>query len=143
MKKSNGEAIAKVLSTVANAIESLDEADLESLLSGDLRFEIVAVTSKQRHGKSDSAYSSIDSAALDKLARLLQDADDRSRGWEILEEHTSNKDSLIQLARHLDLPCQKKESVDRLKEKIIEATIGFRLRSAAIRGGEKLEKSAG
>lgn len=143
MKKSNGEAIAKVLSTVANAIESLDEADLESLLSGDLRFEIVAVTSKQRHGESDSAYSSIDSAALDKLARLLQDADDRSRGWEILEEHTSNKDSLIQLARHLDLPCQKKESVDRLKEKIIEATIGFRLRSAAIRGGEKLEKSAG
>ena len=36
----------------------------------------------------------------------------------------------------LDIPFQKKDSIDRILEKIIEGTIGFRLRSQAIQGGK-------
>ena len=38
------------------------------------------------------------------------------------------------LAIHIHLPNSKKDSIQTLRERIIEATIGFRLRYKAIRG---------
>nr|VFK37093.1 MAG: hypothetical protein BECKSD772F_GA0070984_101019 [Candidatus Kentron sp. SD]VFK41170.1 MAG: hypothetical protein BECKSD772E_GA0070983_101017 [Candidatus Kentron sp. SD]VFK78281.1 MAG: hypothetical protein BECKSD772D_GA0070982_101112 [Candidatus Kentron sp. SD] len=64
------------------------------------------------------------------------------QGRFFLEQYASNKDALTRLVRYLDLPLHRQETKERLKEKIIDATIGYRLRSRAIRGTNSLGKSA-
>jgi hypothetical protein len=38
------------------------------------------------------------------------------------------------LAAALDLPAMKSDTVDRLRNRIVEAVIGYKLRSSAVRG---------
>jgi len=45
-----------------------------------------------------------------------------------------SKIDIENIAKKLDVPFQKKDSIEKLKYKIIERTIGFRLRSQAIQG---------
>lgn len=44
------------------------------------------------------------------------------------------KKSLEPIARHLDIPIIKQDKVEILREKIVEATTGARIRSEAIKG---------
>jgi hypothetical protein len=44
------------------------------------------------------------------------------------------KTELEQIARRLSLPILKQDKAERLRDKILEATIGSRLNSQAIRG---------
>ncbi|OAV70500.1 hypothetical protein Barb4_01328 [Bacteroidales bacterium Barb4] len=50
----------------------------------------------------------------------------------LLSKHLKRAELEV-IARGLDIPFQKRDRTDRLKDKIIEGTIGFRLRSQAIR----------
>lgn len=38
------------------------------------------------------------------------------------------------IAKRMDIPFQKKDTIERLKEKIIESSIGYKIRSQAIQG---------
>jgi hypothetical protein len=58
----------------------------------------------------------------------------RKEGEEYLLSQKLKKLDLENILRKLDIPFQKKDSMERLKDKIIEGTIGFRLRSQAIQG---------
>ena len=51
-----------------------------------------------------------------------------------METKITSKDDMARLARQLDIQVQKSDSADQLKARIIESTIGFRIRSAAIQG---------
>ena len=56
----------------------------------------------------------------------------REDGFKLLVDKCSSRLDLEVLARKLDIPFTKKDIIEKLKDKIIEGTIGFRLRSQAI-----------
>ena len=128
------EHIANLLSRMAQAVKRLRESEIEAFLSGDFRIEIV-VGGK---GRKPSAHKpTIGESDCRQIADELTRAADRNAGMAILSRRCPSKSDLILLARLLDLPVQKRENVDRITEKVIEATIGFRLRSRAVQGTEK------
>jgi hypothetical protein len=138
----NGQVIAEVLSKVAQAVRQLDESEIETFLAGDFRVEFVLETQANRRNKNSRNLNVDVQKDISEVAELLRNLDDRDQGRALLEQRVPNKNLLTHLARYLDLPLQKREPVDRLKEKIIEATIGYRLRSRAIRGTDRVEKTA-
>ena len=60
--------------------------------------------------------------------------DNRDEGQAFLDGLRLSKLELQELAGSLDMPVSKSDTVGKLKDLVIEATIGFRLRSNAIRG---------
>lgn len=69
-----------------------------------------------------------------EVAEKLKKASTREEGVEILENFCPKKKDLESLAVYIDLPNHKKYTIPELRERIIEDTIGYRLRSRAIQG---------
>lgn len=65
----------------------------------------------------------------------LRSATTRDDGARILHDAFPDKGGLVEFAKHLDLPVQKKDKTDRIRDKVLEFTVGRRLDSEAIRGG--------
>jgi hypothetical protein len=63
----------------------------------------------------------------------MQRAQTREEGGHILEAASMTRAELEKVARHLNLPILTQDKIERLREKILEATVGSRLNSAAIR----------
>jgi hypothetical protein len=55
----------------------------------------------------------------------------------MLQDQKLSSGMLKELASHLEIRTQKGDSTEVIMEKIIEATVGLRLRGAAIRGEKK------
>ena len=58
--------------------------------------------------------------------------ENREDGAALLAKTCKKKDDLKTLARHFDIPILSKDTVASLRDKIVEAAIGYRLRSKAI-----------
>lgn len=71
------------------------------------------------------------------IAAQLQTLQSRDAGDALLLEKAPVKRGLEAIARFLQLPVQRDDTADRLRAKIVENTIGSRLRSEAIQGREK------
>ena len=59
-----------------------------------------------------------------------------------MRERGLNRDALESMARYLNLPVQRDDTVERLRAKIVENLIGARLRSDAIQGHAGLSKDS-
>jgi len=68
------------------------------------------------------------------LITSLKSVGTRDAAHKLIEDAALTRSKLTQLARLLDLPARGNDNAARIKEKIVEATIGFRLTSRAIRG---------
>jgi len=69
-----------------------------------------------------------------EIAAKLQTLRPREAGERLLQDEAPNRPALEALARFLQLPVQRDDTIERLRAKIIENTIGSRLRSEAIQG---------
>lgn len=67
-------------------------------------------------------------AALNEMSVMK----DREEVEQYLNAHFPSRLGLFSIARVLDIPVSKKDTVERMKSKIVEGTIGFKLRSQAI-----------
>ena len=81
-------------------------------------------------------------ARWETLSSNLGAAATRDEGARILENAFSKKDEWVGFARFLDLPVQKRDSLARIRGKIVEYLVGSRLDSAAIRGGYSVGEDA-
>jgi|GEM_PF-5455573 len=70
---------------------------------------------------------------VEDLVKKLKTLDTREEGYQILDEFSKTKDILESMCRYLDIPTHR-QSAQTLREKIVQATIGFRLESKTIRG---------
>ena len=69
---------------------------------------------------------------IDTVINTLLAINSRQEGETYLVSKCKSKTDLVEVAKKLDLPYRTNITV--LKERIIEGTIGFRLRSDAIQG---------
>jgi len=69
---------------------------------------------------------------LDSIIAGLKATASRSDCRELLLHTEPTREKLYQIARRLDLPCDRRTTKSQLAEAIVEATIGFRLNSEAI-----------
>lgn len=118
---------------LARFLENLTERDVADIVSGSASFEIVRYKeSKIKKRKGETKIPS--QTELYQVLDYLHGAADRETGFAKLDEKIQTKAALEALARLADLPVKRHDTVDVLRQNIIEATIGYKLRSTAVQG---------
>jgi hypothetical protein len=122
--------ISNILLRLSKEINSLSENELNLLEKGN--YEVKIIPSKKTKSERIKSDKNISQSEIPNIAISLNKCTTRECGENLIKD--LNKEYLLELARHLDIPAQIRESKIRLIEKIIEATIGYKLRSKAIQG---------
>lgn len=66
--------------------------------------------------------------------RIFDDFDSREAAKNFLVKEYESKSQIAPMLRALRIPVMKSQSYEEMVERVIDATVGFRLRSAAVRG---------
>jgi hypothetical protein len=130
MKRS--EQISLILDLLSKAVTDLPDDELERVTRGTHSIELKII--RNRSSSKTTSEAEIFNAA--EIAKKLEEFSDRVIASNHLREIASNKKSLELLARYLDIALSKQDKSEDLVNKIIESTVGARLRSSAIRGPE-------
>ena len=110
-------------------LERLSAQEVKSLEKGE---STIAFALEEKKVKSKG--KGIDEANLKDLLHKLNTISSRQEGMELIAD--LRKIDLEYLAREVDVPYTRSDNVERLKEKILESTVGFRSRSSAIQNKE-------
>lgn len=115
---------------LSEAIDSLTEEEIRRLSDPQYDLEVRAV----RRRAKDETVGGTPHIDAEDVIRALTSKSTRLEAQSFLDNSFSNKKVLEQIARKLDIPITRQDKVDVLRDKIIEATVGARIRSQAIQG---------
>ena len=122
--------VVALLRNVARQIQAMDEATLNRVLEGGFRID-ADLPSKPKPIKKQSACSA---EQISELKAALSKIDSHEEARRAIGNSFGSRAQLVSFARALDIPAPKNATSAELKERLVEATVGFRVRSAAIRG---------
>ena len=115
---------------IFKAFLSLSEEDKQKILQDGYAVEIKA---KKIIKRID--YDSLEQTTdFNKLLEKLLESESREKAEEILNQELQCKKDFIQFAKFIEVSAQSKDSINVLRTRIIESTIGAKLRSEAIQG---------
>ena len=123
--------VVSLLRDFANQIQKMDDSEIESVLAGELRLEIRPPQKKSKKQLTRNRYLADE---FEKLQDALQNTDTREHARELIDSFLHTKEELTRFARVLDIPVPKSISSEQIKDRLVEGTVGYRLRSAAILG---------
>lgn len=132
MKKSQKDVLVGLLRDLAKQVQALDDQEFENILAGIAHIELRIISQGQNKGRLKKVR--LTESQMLEIRNALEKMKTREEGAKLLKEKCKIKEDLISLSRYIDLPVQKSDKVEQLSERIIEATIGYRARSAAIQG---------
>jgi hypothetical protein len=122
--------IADILESLARAIRASDRQQLRTL-----RERVASLSSRNGwEAKPRSKGVPIDRKRLGTTHKKLVAARTREDGLALLETEDLTRAELVALAKAADVHVTKSDGVSRIEEKLVEALIGSRLSSEAIRG---------
>ena len=133
-KSSEKAAMLALLKAMTKLASTLSDSDIEALASGEATLTIERRKAIPTLFVNSPRGRTPDASYLKELRESLATVDSTSAGFEMLNRAGLNRVNLEEVARSLDLPLTKQDSTSRLEEKIIEALIGSRLNSQAVRG---------
>ena len=123
--------LANILRRLADYIDRHPDEELAPIFEQAAKLMQSAGADKKSGIRSRGKFSPWQVGEIvDKLRALPS----REIGDAFLQRELPNRRALEMLARFLQLPVQRDDTVERLRAKIIENTIGSRLRSDAIQG---------
>lgn len=127
--------IAGVLKRVFESFGKLNRDDMLRLADPDYIIEIKLIRRRSKEEGAESQLVDLEKV-LDELSLLAT----RDEAQTYLNVRYPSKKVMELIARKLDIPIVKKDKVDELRDKIVEATVGSRIRSQAIQGRESAHK---
>lgn len=136
---------ALVQNKIIEQIQLIGNQEVEDILNGMANFTLVytqtnynssnLIKSKQsKPSKSDKKIKQSNKDESNVIVEKLEGFSNREDGLKFLEELSLTKENLQKLAKSIDIPIFNNYTKQQLIEKIIEQTIGYRLRSQAIQG---------
>ena len=127
-KKSHAYIVA--METCLAFLKKLSDEEISKIENGEslIQFDLINKKAIQKNNKD------VNTISVDEVISFLNTISDRDEAVKYLDGLNVQRLSLEDILRKLDYPFTKKDNLEKLKQKIIEATIGFRLRSNAIQG---------
>lgn len=129
--------LGNLLAGLAALIRDMPADQFEKLVSGKQSF--ASRPKKKVGGKKKAARVKATppyfGAGGDAVLSSLHSAPTRDDGDRILRETFPSKGRLVEFAKFLDLPIQQKDKAEKIRDKVVEFTVGRRLDGEAIRGG--------
>lgn len=132
MNQKQMQLVAIILRELASQIETLRMEDIEGILDKSKKFEIKVIAS--RGLTEESKVNKRSTEDLLNASKALHKMSTRDEGIRFLKENYGTRAELVLLSKTIDVPVHKTDTVEMVIEKIVEATIGFRTRSAAVQG---------
>ena len=123
------EKATEVLRKISNFLRTLTDDQVDDLIMGKVRLTLTQNPERTRFSKR----SRITNLDVVRIREELISKQTREEGIALLNNLALTRSSLQEIAAAMDLPAPKTDTVERLKDRIVEATIGYRLRSNAIR----------
>lgn len=123
--------VVALLRDFARQIQAMDDSEVENVLAGKWRLEIRPPIKNPEERRTRKRCSEEDFVWL---REAMQNTDTREHARELIDRFLHTKADLTRLATVLDIPVPKNISSEHLKDRLVEGTVGYRLRSAAIRG---------
>jgi len=127
-------ALVRLLRRCADSLSEMSDEEIDAIVSGELDLNLSFVRKKPPPPKKQPAL--LDEPRLTELSIRLRALPSREAGDRLLEDNAPTRSALEVVARYLDVPVRKEDRAEDLRRRIIEATIGFRLGSAAIQGSQ-------
>lgn len=122
--------IITVFRRLSNALDSLSADELKRLSDPQYSVEIRAIRRRLKDETTSISTNTNVEDAINEITALGSRQDAQA----LLDSRYSTRKSLEPIARRLDIPIAKQDKVEVLRDKIIEATVGARIRSQAIQG---------
>lgn len=112
-------------------LDKLSDAEISKLNDGiaKIQYNIVYVKKEKSENCQSTKILNIDPV---EIINALENLSTRESGEEYLKDKLITRLDYEAVVKKLDIPYNKKDNINKLKDKIIEGTIGFRLRSQAI-----------
>ena len=126
--------VTQVLDQLIKALRDLSDEDFDKLMTGDLEASISFVRPASRQRDRRPAVAPADDATLEAVHTRLTAAGSREEGQRIVEEAFPDKERLFAFAKWLDLPVQRNDAAQRIRDKVVTQTVGRRLSGRAVRG---------
>lgn len=125
--------IANLLRAIAAVIERNDSADILRLTS-----MIQGEPQQVRRSRPTSKGKLESQTKISDLASKISAAGDRTQARYIIEREDLTKKDLLLLSSANNVHVTKEDKIETIESKIVEALVGSRLNSKAIRGQEKI-----
>lgn len=109
-------------------LNKLPQALVKEIENGEKRIDINVVPSSK---KTDEPILQ-NSVVVSESISFLNSMQSREEAYSYISSSDLKKADLEAICKQLDLPFTKKENIKALQEKIIEGTVGYKLRSQAI-----------
>lgn len=123
-------AVAQLLRAIADVIERSSSSEIEALtkgLSGP-------VGAKGKKRGADKGGKEIRAPDIALITHNILESTDRSSAKSILEDAGLSRRELVELGQEYNIHIVKADTVEVIETKIVEALVGSRLSSKAIRG---------
>jgi hypothetical protein len=121
------------LTLLVSLVDNLSDADLKKIDSEDYEFSL-KVVKKSIKKNEPKEKRIIDGSTLDLIIGELALAETRESGVTIIESHLKGKPELELLAKHVEVAVMANDKISKIKDAIVDSTVGARLRSGAIQG---------
>lgn len=122
--------IKVLLSELSDSISFLSDADVEKIISGDYQITIKIQKKKNIAPLNNDFYKT--NTDFEHILNDFNLISDREAGAEYLNNKLRTKANFEKFARSIDVAVMKSDKLEKIRENIIESTIGARLRSEAI-----------
>ena len=127
--------LIKALEQLTKLMRELSNEDFERLMKGELQPSISFSRLAPRASERRKRITPVSEETLRKVHERLSAAGSREEGQSIVAETFEHKEDLFAFAKFLDLPVQRKDKAERIRDKIVTHTVGRRLSGEAVRGG--------
>lgn len=119
-----------VFRRILEALDGLSHEELQRLVDPQYSIEIRAV----RRRSKDESHVVIGVEEITATVQTLTKFASRQEAYSFLDTRFPTKKNLEVIARSLDIPIIRQDKVEDLRDKIVEATVGAKIRSQAIQG---------
>lgn len=138
---------ASLLAVVVDFLNSSDVSELEQLAHGKAELRIIPTDEVESRTDAKASRQKTNGSArfdmqaqpeIEKIARQLNEADSREEAESLIAsikvaKGKGRKDFLVRLAKACAVYVESKDSIARIERKLIENTVGAKLRSKAFR----------
>jgi hypothetical protein len=132
------EIVVGLLRCLSQTLERASASDIDKLLCGEAKLVITkagpVVRDSEKRDVGFRRREDRSSKNLNGMMLQLRQLESRDEGSDLLSRARLTKKELEELAHLMDLPVSREDDAERLRQKIVQESIGARLNSQAIRG---------
>ena len=126
------QVMSKLLSAVADVLDSMDDREFALLIQGKLKLR---TTEKRETKKTPPLSDTRLDEAIDQMTQKLSTAESREAAASLLASinQPRRRECLLLLAKACGVRVESKDNIERIEQRLVENVVGSRLDSEAIR----------